>query len=674
MIKRKDKPRIFISVLLVAALLSANSAVFSYAAGGAPGVIATAGVSGISTSTGASDTSAAAMLLASMGVISADGSGGYNLSKTVTRAEFAKMIVMASSYKDLVQSASYSSPYKDVPSKNWAAPYIRIAVSKGLMSGYSDGTFRPNNPVTLEQAVNSVLLLLGYTQSDFIGAFPYAQMNIYSNNGLSQNIAGGIGSYMTRGDAANLIYNLMSVTLKDGSETYAESLGYSLNASGEVDYAGVISDNMNGPYTVRSAGWINDLGLSASSLNVYKNGSVVTASDVKTYDILYYSQSKGTVWAYDDKVTGIYQKASPSQNAVTSVTVSGAEYTLESAAAFSALSSTGTLKLGSVVTLLLGKDGGVADAVSGTSSNEATILYITETGTKTYERADGTEYTSLYIKGVTPGGTEIEYALDDRTQSSIKAGDLRKISFDFDGKMDISSFSSAGRIYGKVDPDLYTIGTTKIAANATIWDVSLGNYTATSLARLTGVTLKSDDVLYYEASGGTANLLILDDVTGDTAQYGILTSSSSGGDDADNGDEGSSSSSSSASSSSASSSGSYTCLIGGVSSTFTASGNLGAKTGPAKFYGESGKISKARNLSSLLSTRVDTFDSAQITTDTDIGTYPISTDVTVYSNTGGSYKLSTMSDALKTFNSNKLVTFYYDKDPDEGGCIRIIVY
>jgi hypothetical protein len=104
------------------------------------------------------------------------------------------MLVMASSYKDLVQTTSYSSPYKDVPAKNWAAPYIRLAVSNGLMSGYSDGTFRPNNTVTLEQAVNSVLLLLGYTQSDFTGAFPYAQMNVYVNNGLSQNISGAFSS------------------------------------------------------------------------------------------------------------------------------------------------------------------------------------------------------------------------------------------------------------------------------------------------------------------------------------------------------------------------------------------------------------------------------------------------------------------------------------------------
>ena len=279
--------RTFLTILVITALLFANVTVLSHAADNSLSTNVISTISAVDSAT---------MLLASMGVISADSSGSYNLGKTVTRAEFAKMIVMASEYKDLVAATAHSSPFRDVPADNWAAPYIKIAASKGLLSGYSDGTFRPNNTITLEQGVNSALKLLGYTQSDFTGAFPYAQMNVYGNNGLSNNIAGGIGTLMTKGDAANLLYNLMGTTMKDGSKTYAESLGYSLNANGEVDYAGVVSSNMNGPYTVKSSSWASELGMSASNLTIYKNGSLVTASDVENYDVLYYSQSKGTVW------------------------------------------------------------------------------------------------------------------------------------------------------------------------------------------------------------------------------------------------------------------------------------------------------------------------------------------------------------------------------------------
>lgn len=628
--KENSGIRTCLAVLLIAVLLFTGIP-SSYAAG-----------------SGTGDADTATMLLVSMGVLSADGDGNYNLTSTVTRAEFAKMIIMASDYKDLVQTTTYSSPYRDVPAKNWAAPYIRLAVSNGLMSGYSDGTFRPDHTVTLEQAVNSVLLLLGYTAGDFTGAFPYAQMNVYTNNGLSENISGGVGTLLTRRDAAYLIYNLMGTTMKDGSGTYAESLGYSLNESGEVDYAGVISDNMYGPYTVKSSNWANELGMNSSGLTIYKNGSVITASEVDLYDILYYSKSKGTVWVYDDKVTGIYQDASPSQNAVTSVTVSGAEYTLESSAAFSALSSTGTLKIGNAVTLLLGKNGGIADAVSSTVVNESAVIYVTETGTKSYENSDGTEYSSFYFKGIKPSGLEIEYA---STQDWIEPGDIIKLSFDASGRMSVGSGKLGSNIIGTVDADLCLIGSTGIAPSANIIDTSLGNYAATSLQRLDGVRLQSGDVLYYEASEGKVTTLILNDVTGDTAKYGMVTSARSGD-----------------------SSGTYSYMIDGVTYTLSTSNKtFGITGGAAKLYGESGEISMIRSLSGL-STKVKTFNSAQITVNDDNGVYPIYADVTVYEKTSSSYQVSTLSEAMAAFQSKQLVTFYYDKDPKEGGCIRVIVY
>jgi hypothetical protein len=33
-----------------------------------------------------------------------------------------------------------------------------------------------------------------------------------------------------------------------------------------------------------------------------------------------------------------------------------------------------------------------------------------------------------------------------------------------------------------------------------------------------------------------------------------------------------------------------------------------------------------------------------------------------------------VSDALKAFQAKKMVTFYYDKAPKEGGCVRVIIY
>ena len=42
--------------------------------------------------------------------------------------------------------------YTDLPGTSAWAPYVRIAVQQGWMNGYTDGSFRPNNAVTLEEA------------------------------------------------------------------------------------------------------------------------------------------------------------------------------------------------------------------------------------------------------------------------------------------------------------------------------------------------------------------------------------------------------------------------------------------------------------------------------------------------------------------------------------------
>ena len=77
---------------------------------------------------------------------------GTDLESPVTRAEFSKMLVAASSYKDSVSSeGSGYSLFRDVKSSYWASEYIRCAVSEGWMTGYTDGTFRPETGISREQ-------------------------------------------------------------------------------------------------------------------------------------------------------------------------------------------------------------------------------------------------------------------------------------------------------------------------------------------------------------------------------------------------------------------------------------------------------------------------------------------------------------------------------------------
>lgn len=89
----------------------------------------------------------------------------------------ARMLVAYSTFRESALAGAVGTLYKDLPGSSAYAPYVRIAVQQGWMSGYTDGTFRPDNAVTLEEAVTAVLKLLGYKMTDLSGSFPLAQLN-----------------------------------------------------------------------------------------------------------------------------------------------------------------------------------------------------------------------------------------------------------------------------------------------------------------------------------------------------------------------------------------------------------------------------------------------------------------------------------------------------------------
>ncbi|MDP4118804.1 MAG: S-layer homology domain-containing protein, partial [Bacillota bacterium] len=163
-------------------------------------------------------------VLKSLNVMKGDPNGNFRLDDYVTRAEFTKMAIAISPVRNAVASQLSVSPFKDVSYTYWAAPYIRLAVTSGYISGYTDSTFRPSNQVTYAEAVTVALKLLGYTDDDFGAAWPYGQMGTASNLGLTDGISGDYNSPLTRGACVILLNNLLDTKIKSGSSKYASSV------------------------------------------------------------------------------------------------------------------------------------------------------------------------------------------------------------------------------------------------------------------------------------------------------------------------------------------------------------------------------------------------------------------------------------------------------------------
>ena len=79
----------------------------------------------------ASDLATVQGTIQALGIMTGDENGNMNLTAPITRAQFAKMLVMASPYKDAVAEDSNYSLFKDVKRDHWASEYIRIAVEQG---------------------------------------------------------------------------------------------------------------------------------------------------------------------------------------------------------------------------------------------------------------------------------------------------------------------------------------------------------------------------------------------------------------------------------------------------------------------------------------------------------------------------------------------------------------
>ena len=92
---------------------------------------------------------------------------GEASEETVTRGEFAKMTVLASSYKDTVTGSNTVNVFSDVSKDHENSEYIRVAARQGYMRSFLGGNFKPDEGVTLNDAAKAVLTLLGYTDEDF---------------------------------------------------------------------------------------------------------------------------------------------------------------------------------------------------------------------------------------------------------------------------------------------------------------------------------------------------------------------------------------------------------------------------------------------------------------------------------------------------------------------------
>lgn len=722
-------------------------------------------------------------LLSELNIMSGDPDGNMRLDDYVSRAEFTKIAVASSSYKNSVATNLAISPFPDVTYKHWAAPYVRVGVTNGIVSGYPDATFKPEDTVLYEEAITMLLRVLGYTDDDFGVSWPAGQIGLANNLDMTDDVGCSAGDIMNRRQVAHLVYNTLKTKQKNSQNTllavfdatvytdatlvassnedssiasdevYTTSGTYKINStfdkskigmqgdiivkdsskllafvpdsgereaneyvvysvlsdkvmayrngtmtqlkidndtpvykgksqttfaslksqlalgdrlivrlsdSGEIDYVTYGQGNVAGPVTALADNWKSVWGI-GDNVSITRDGSAVTAADIKSYDVLYYLSDLNTVLAYTNKVTGVYEKATPNRDVPTSITVSGKEYEIEGSSAFNKLYSGGSFEYGDTVTLLLGRSNKVADVITPGASSDGVVGYLTATGTKDYSSGDINTYTNYYINIVQTDGTSYEYITDKDYSESVNS--VVKLSFT-DGYARISRANSASGVSGTVNWDDKRIGSAKISAQAEILDIGTTDssnqaaYVKVYGQRIDGVTLSSSSILYAEKnSSDEITKLILNNVTNDSFSYGIVTSA-----EYKEGKTGSISAGSS----------SYEYIVGGNRYSVSISGKYNVVRGSVVKI--NGSVSRPDSMSSIESI---TSKITSITADKLIAnnkTYKISDKVDVYKRqflSSDGYSTISLDEVIN--NKDKYnISAYYDKSSEYGGRIRII--
>ena len=447
-------------------------------------------------------TATAVETLRLMGVLDGYSDGTFRPGAVLTRAQFCKMAVFAMDGSSELGRYSTVTIFPDVKPSHWASSYINMAAKKGVISGFADGKFKPEQTVTAGQAVTILMRGLGYKDENMGGVWPQSYMAEAGTCGLLKS-TGITSAYsaLTRAQAAKLFLNLFEakkaggdgtvlfnytlskdevyLTAVDGGrgtitadgKTY--DMAHPVNSTSLIGSKGRLVTNGDGdvltflPITsggsVSSAAVIIGSNGSASGLDslagsnsyqIYKNGSPATAADLKKYDVATYSASTNSIIVCDTRVSVYYEDSKPSPSNPNTITVLGGT---ELNVLPSAVESLSAFKPGQQMTILLTADGQVAGAVepNGSTARSNAIAVVSDKGT--VQMICGGAL--LNIKG---SGTGYEDSVVD----------LSGTKPDKDGKGTLSLRTASGKVNGDLNVKDRTLGGKKLTDNVLIFDGS----------------------------------------------------------------------------------------------------------------------------------------------------------------------------------------------------------
>ena len=469
-----------------------------------------------------------------------------------------------------------------------------------------------------------------------------------------------------------------TVVWKDGKETKYEELYLSgltagtqallqYSASGELEYIFLRSSAKSDSTTrvvKNKPSYSDDL-----AYTVYKNGILAKGSDIRQYDVTTYDEANKVMYVSDARITGVYENVYPNRETPATITVMGHEVPVLSSAA----ADLSTFKIGDTVTLLLSYNGQVAGAV------EPSVAKSTTVGTVTSIKDGRATVTAIDLKDSSGKALELSGETSyTGSRADEMIGQLVTVSSASKGRITMSKLTGKGSD-APLSVSEKRMGTTALSDNVKLYEqVGRGTLTQIKLDDITRTTVPADLITYvHKDYAGNADIVVFGDVTGDRYDYGFFKVSTEGG---QTGTDGSTTQRMD-----------YVAIVnalqpnGGSKLLMNNGEGLrnskagGIVTGPTRM---DGKVTLGGYVELLSAdVKVSAFDMDAMTVTTNSMILPISNRVMCYNETTGEWfsvgEGKSDEDYVKALNLARAfsdnATIYYDKAPDQGGKVRLVV-
>ncbi|NOS67193.1 MAG: hypothetical protein HOO67_02405 [Candidatus Peribacteraceae bacterium] len=147
--------------------------------------------------------------LQAKGVLQGYANGTFKPGSFINRAEFVKVIASAAFDQHVMDDCKdEKTPLKDVPANAWFAPYVCVMRGTNAVSGYPDGTFRPDNDINFAEAAKILASTYSSTFREEGEEWYTGTVRLLESAKAIPASVAKLDSFLTRGEMAEMMWRL----------------------------------------------------------------------------------------------------------------------------------------------------------------------------------------------------------------------------------------------------------------------------------------------------------------------------------------------------------------------------------------------------------------------------------------------------------------------------------